>query len=245
MILAGKEIKIWVLAVLSGFFIVLIFGAMGWRENRVLNKIIVKGNDVISDEKIIELVDVKPGVKLTDIDLSKVRARVEKHGFIKRAEVYINLPDVLFIEVIERKPIAMLTHQGKIYYIDSDGFVIPFDEVGKIFAVPLLSGVSYKAINVNLDTVGQLRKQFELIKASIDKNVYGLISEVRLNGDELILLTSDGAVAVFLGDDEFEEKLVLLREFWTQVIPTRGYPIYVDLRYQGKLYAKFNQKISE
>lgn len=242
--LAEREIKVWMFVVLGGFFVVLLFGAMSWRENRVLNKIVVKGNDAISNEKIIELAGVKPGVKLTDIDLSRVRANVEKHGFIKYAEVYVNLPDVLFIEVVEREPIAMLTHQGKIYYIDSDGVVISFDEVNKIFAVPLLSGVSYKPINVNLDTVGQLRKQFELIKVSIDKKVYDLISEVKFRDGEFILLTSDGAVTVFLGGDEFEKKLILLREFWSQVIPTRGYPSYIDLRYNGKLYAKFSQKIS-
>ena len=243
--LAEREIRIWTFVALGGFFIVLIFSAMSWRENRVLNKIIVKGNEVIPDKKIIELANVKPGVKLTDIDLSRVRANIEKHGFIKYAEVYINLPDVLFIEVVEREPVAMLTYQGKIYYIDSDGVVISFDEVNKIFAVPLLSGVNYKPLYVNLDTVGQLRKQFELIKASIDKKIYGLISEVKFKDGEFILLTSDSAVTVFLSDDEFERKLALLREFWTQIIPTRGYPSYIDLRYHGKLYAKFSQKINE
>lgn len=243
--LAEREIKGWLFAVFGGFFIVLIFGAMNWRENRVLNKIIIKGNNVVSEEKIAELAGVKPGVKLIDVDLSEVRAKVEKHDFIKYAEVYINLPDVLFIEIVERRPIAMLMHQGKIYYIDSDGVVISFDKVGKIFSVPIISGVDYKPINVNLDTAGQLRRQFELIKAAIDKKIYSLISEVRLKDGEFILLTSDGAVTVFLGDGELERKLVSLREFWSQVVPTRGYPVYIDLRYHGRLYAKFDKKNSE
>ncbi|CUT01852.1 Cell division septal protein FtsQ [Candidatus Kryptobacter tengchongensis] len=238
--LVEREIKMWTLLIFIGFMLVLVFGAMNWRENRVVNKIIVKGNKVIPDEKITELADVKLGVKISEINLAQIRRKVERHSFIKYAEVYTNLPDVLFIEVLERKPIAMTIYGGRIYYIDLDGKIIPFDEVGRIFAVPLLSGINYKPVNLNSDTIGQIKKQFELIKNAIDEKVYDLISEVRFENGEFILFTSEGAVMVFLGGDKIGEKLILLREFWTQVVPERGYPIYIDLRYDEKLYAKFN-----
>lgn len=238
--LVEREIKMWTLLIFIGFMLVLVFGAMNWRENRVVNKIIVKGNKVIPDEKITELADVKLGVKISEINLAQIRRKVERHSFIKYAEVYTNLPDVLFIEVLERKPIAMTIYGGRIYYIDLEGKIIPFDEVGRIFAVPLLSGINYKPVNLNSDTIGQIKKQFELIKNAIDEKVYDLISEVRFENGEFILFTSEGAVMVFLGGDKIGEKLILLREFWTQVVPERGYPIYIDLRYDEKLYAKFN-----
>ncbi|CUS87724.1 cell division protein FtsQ/DivIB [Candidatus Kryptobacter tengchongensis] len=238
--LVEREIKMWTLLIFIGFMLVLVFGAMNWRENRVVNKIIVKGNKVIPDEKITDLADVKLGVKISEINLAQIRRKVERYSFIKYAEVYTNLPDVLFIEVLERKPIAMTIYGGRIYYIDLDGKIIPFDEVGRIFAVPLLSGINYKPVNLNSDTIGQIKKQFELIKNAIDEKVYDLISEVRFENGEFILFTSEGAVMVFLGGDKIGEKLILLREFWTQVVPERGYPIYIDLRYDEKLYAKFN-----
>lgn len=238
--LVEREIKMWTLLIFIGFMLVLVFGAMNWRENRVVNKIIVKGNKVIPDEKITELADVKLGVKISEINLAQIRRKVERHSFIKYAEVYTNLPDVLFIEVLERKPIAMTIYGGRIYYIDLEGKIIPFDEVGKIFAVPLLSGINYKPVNINSDTIGQIKRQLELIKRAIDEKVYDLISEVRFENGEFILFTSEGAVMVFLGGDKIGEKLILLREFWTQVVPERGYPVYIDLRYDEKLYAKFN-----
>lgn len=237
-----REIKEWTLLIFAGFMLVLIFGAMNWRENRVINKIIVKGNKAIPDEKIKKLADVRLGDKISKMNLAEVRRKVETHSFIKYAEVYMDLPDVLFIEVFERKPVAMTTYGGKIYYIDLDGKIIPFDEVGKIFAVPLLSGVNYRPVNINSDTAGRMKKQIELIKIAIEEKVYDLISEVRFENGEFIIFTSEGAVTVFLGDDEVRKKLILLREFWSQVVPERGYPIYVDLRYDGKLYAKFDQK---
>ncbi|MEN3037536.1 MAG: FtsQ-type POTRA domain-containing protein [Candidatus Kryptonium sp.] len=238
--LIKREIKSWMFALFVGIILVLNFGAMSWYENRVVNKIVVKGNNTIQEEEILKLADVKIGSKFSSLNLAEIRSKVENHDFIKQAEIYINLPDVLFIEVFERKPIAMMTHSDEIYYIDSEGKIISFDDVGKIFPVPLLNNVGYNPINIKLDSVGHFRKQVEIIKVAMEEKVYDLISEVKVKNDEFVLLTSEGAVFVFLGDDDFRRKLVLLREFWNQVVSKRGYPVYIDLRYEGKLYAKFN-----
>jgi len=223
--------------------ILLVFsGAMIWKENRVVNKIIVKGNETIPVEEVIELANVKIGEKITGLNLSEIRNRIEKHKFVKYADVYTNLPDVVFIEIVERKPIAMITYNGKIYYVDSDGFVVSSDGIKKIFSVPLLSGISYKPVNVSSDSLGQLRRQFELIKLAIDKKVYDLISEVKIKDEEVVVLTTEGAVPIFLGRDGFEKKFVVLRKFWEQYVSKRGFPSYIDLRYEGKLYANFDSK---
>ncbi|MCS7228659.1 MAG: FtsQ-type POTRA domain-containing protein [Candidatus Kryptonium sp.] len=238
--LIEREIKGWMFVPFTGIMLMLIFGAMNWYENRVINKIVVKGNNAIQEEEILRLASVKIGSKLSSLNLSEIRSKIESHDFVKQAEIYVNLPDVLFIEVFERKPIAMMTYGNEIYYVDSEGKVIPFDVVKKIFPVPLLSDVGYKPINIKLDSADQLRKQIEIIKVAMEEKVYDLISEVKIKNNEFVLLTSDGAVFVFLGDGDFKEKFVLLKEFWNQVVSKRGYPVYIDLRYEGKIYAKFN-----
>jgi cell division protein FtsQ len=227
--------------IIVGIF-ALFFGAVNWRENRVVNKIIVKGNNVIPNEKIIELANVKIGERITDLDLSEIRARVEEHKFVKYADVYTNLPDFLIIEVVERKPIAMVIYNSKIYYVDSDGFVISSDEIKKVFPVPLLGRLNYKPVNLLSDSTGQLKMQFDLLKLAIDKKVDSLISEVRVENGEVIIITTDGAVPVFLGSDGFEKKLIALKKFWERYVIVNGFPRYIDLKYEGKLYANFNSK---
>ncbi len=227
--------------VIAGILAVFL-GATNWRENRVVNKIIVEGNRLISDEKIIKLANVKIGERITDLNLSEVRARIERHKFVKYADVYTNLPDFLIIEVVEREPIAMVIHDEKIYYVDIDGFVMPSDDIKKIFPVPLLGKLNYKPANLLSDSTGQLRMQFDLLKLAIDKKVDSLISEVRVENGEVIIITTDGAVPVFLGKDGFEKKLVALKKFWERYVLKNGFPKYIDLRYEGKLYANFNSK---
>lgn len=238
--LSWKEIARGVLIIVGIFAMFL--GAMNWRENRVVNKIIVEGNKVIPDEKIIELANVKIGERIANLNLSEIRARIEKHKFVKYADVYTNLPDFLVIEIVEREPIAMVIYNSKIYYVDSDGFVIPSDEIKKVFPVPLLGKLSYKPVNLLSDSTGQLKTQLDLLKLAIDKKVDSLISEVRVENGEVIIITTDGAVPVFLGKDGFEKKLVALKKFWEQYVVRNGFPRYIDLRYEGKLYANFNSK---
>ncbi len=238
--LSWKEIGQSALIVVGIFAMFL--GATSWRENRVVNKIIVKGNELIPTEKIIKLANVKIGERIVDLNLSEIRARIERHKFVKYADVYTNLPDFLVMEVVEREPIAMVIYNGKICYVDMDGFVMPSDEIKKVFPVPLLGNLNYKPVNLLSDSTGQLKTQFSLLKLAIDKKVDSLISEVRVENGEVIILTTDGAVPVFLGKDGFEKKLVALRKFWEQYVSGSGFPRYIDLRYEGKLYANFNSK---
>ncbi len=239
--LSEKEIKI-SLPIIGVLILITFLGAMNWRENRVVNKIIVKGNKTISNEEILRLAGVKTGQSFVDLNLSEIRSRIERHKFIKCADVYTNFPDFLFIEVVEREPVAIITYRDKIYYIDHDGFVLPFEAVNKVFPVPLLSGINYKPVNVFSDSIGQIKKQFDLLMIAIKSGVYDLISEIRVKGDEFIVLTSDGAVPVFLGNDEFEGKFLALKSFWKQYASNGDLPAYIDLRYDGKLYANFNLK---
>jgi len=235
------EIKFWQFLMFLFFLLLLTLGALNWREKRVVNKIIVKGNRVIPTKKIIELADVKLGERIARLNLSELRAKVERHKFIRFADVYTNLPDAIFIEVVEREPIAMFTSKGKIYFVDFEGVVIPADEVGRLFSVPFLGEVEKPVANINFDSSG-LKKGFDLLKVAIDKKSYDLISEVKVKNGEVVLLTTDGAVPVFLGDGEFDRKLVYLREFWKQVVLNRGYPSYIDIRYDSSIIAKFDLK---
>lgn len=236
--LSWREIRQVALVVIGIF--VMSLGATSWRENRVVNKIVVKGNKLISTKKIIELAGVKIGKRISDLNLSEIRTRVEGHKFVKYVEVYTNLPDFLIIEVVEREPIAMVIYNGKIYYVDSDGFVMPSDDVEKIFPVPLLGELSYKPVNLISDSTGQLKMQLDLIKLAIDKKVDSLISEVKIENGEVIILTTDGAVPVFLGNNGFEKKFVVLKKFWEQYVSGKRLPRYIDLRHEGKLYTNFN-----
>ncbi len=236
-----REIKLWHILVFVFFLLPLVLGAMNWRDKRVVNKIIVKGNKVIPSEKIIKLAGVKLGERIVELNLSELRGRIEKHKFIRFADVYTNLPDAIFIEIVEREPIAMFTSKGKIYFVDLEGVVIPAEEVGRLFSVPFLGEIEKPVANVNFDSTG-LRNCFELLKIALEKRVYELISELRVKNGEIVLLTTDGAVPVFLGEGEFDKKLVYLREFWKQVVLKRGYPSYIDLRYSGSIFAKFDSK---
>jgi cell division protein FtsQ len=138
--LKEREIRMYDIVMIIGIFLVLVFGAENWREKRVLKKIVITGNEVLKRGDILKLADVRIGEKLFDVQLDAIRRRIEKHRFVKLAHVYRNLPDVLIIEVIERRPVAMINSRGRIYLLDEDGNIMRYEVAGRVFNVPLISG---------------------------------------------------------------------------------------------------------
>jgi cell division protein FtsQ len=74
------------------------------------------------------------------VDVSAIRDRLLKFGWVKDARVSRRLPDTLVIDIVERTPAALWQNQGQLALIDPDGVVLDRVPVDKMPDLPLLIG---------------------------------------------------------------------------------------------------------
>lgn len=77
---------------------------------------------------------------MLSVDLAALRARVMTLGWVKDARVTRRLPDTLVIDVVERDPVAVWQHEGKLSLIDVDGVVLQSLDGRAMPDLPLVVG---------------------------------------------------------------------------------------------------------
>jgi cell division protein FtsQ len=102
------------------------------------------GGSLISarDNEVKAYAELVEGVPFFGIDTDAVKARVERHPFVREATVVRLPPDTIEIVVLERKAHAALALPTGLYLIDDDGDVMKRARPGDDVDVPVLSGFS-------------------------------------------------------------------------------------------------------
>lgn len=86
-----------------------------------LNTIILQGDKNTPLEDIGNAIGVKKGCSVFEVDVKKVKERLESHIWIKSATVERRLPDKIHIAIVERVPVAIWQFRNKLYLVDSEG----------------------------------------------------------------------------------------------------------------------------
>lgn len=93
----------------------------------------------------------KGKTNLFDIDLKPIETRLMKHPWVKGVILGKQFPDQLAVQIIERKPIALVSAgessgkaSGRIYYLEEDGSVFEERSVTYSRDLPIFSGFSPK-----------------------------------------------------------------------------------------------------
>jgi cell division protein FtsQ len=74
------------------------------------------------------------------VNVSAIRDRLLKFGWVQDARVSRRLPDTLVIDIVERTPAALWQNQGQLALIDGQGVVLDRVPVDKMPDLPLLIG---------------------------------------------------------------------------------------------------------
>lgn len=102
--------------------------------------VVVSGRARANGEEILAALDLERGTPILDVDVDGARARIESIGWISSAEIARRLPDVIFVRVIERQPLALWQHNGKTALVDRHGMVIQRSDLESFADLPLIVG---------------------------------------------------------------------------------------------------------
>jgi cell division protein FtsQ len=195
------------------------------------------GGDKVSAREIIRDSGINVGKNILSADMNEVKNKIEKHPWIKKAEVRRLYPSELEISVLERVPVALIKFDD-IYYIDGDGVV--FERVASEDEVnlPIITGVEMKEI-LKDDSSGSdgIFKALSFIEVFEKKgfNHVGEITEIKVNKlNGLTLYAMNGAVKIDMGNGDYENRLYRLESIVANLKSGLKGVDFVDLDYEKK-----------
>jgi cell division protein FtsQ len=128
-----------------------------------IEEVMVTGRTYASVEKILAAVQLKRGDPIMARSVAEIQNSLEEVSWIKKAQVQRRLPNILYIAIEERQPIAIWQHQKVNYLVDTEGVVVSHDSVAQFKHLPVVVGgdapLHVPQILRILDRFPEIRKQ--------------------------------------------------------------------------------------
>lgn len=102
--------------------------------------VVVSGRTRANGEEILAALDLERGSPILDVDMAAARKRIESIGWISSAEIARRLPDVIYVRVVERQPLAIWQHDGNSALVDRAGKIIQRTGLDAFSEFPLIVG---------------------------------------------------------------------------------------------------------
>jgi cell division protein FtsQ len=233
--------------------------SLKWRSGNVIEKITVAGNYTITREEILSIARIKDSLVNSDeINIDNIQDRISKHPEIKKVYVSKELPSELKIEIIERRPVAILNGEREVMLIDDELEIFPFKNSAKLYDLPVISGVKIESTPnpKNKYSKEDLRLALFLILNSYkeSKAVYNNISEINLSDSDkiIIYLSEDSSPFYFPREKEsisntdyqnlLNNKLAVFENYIKQLLDEhlKKQINYVDLRFDNEVIVNSN-----
>lgn len=160
-----------------------------------IEDVLVVGRERVSTESLLETLQIRHGSAILAFDAEAARKRLEEISWIEKAVVERRLPNVIYVKVEERRPLALWQHDGKFSVIDAKGVTVVEDAGGNFSYLPVVIGDDApgeaEALLMMLATEPDLHKR---VTAAV--RVGGRRWNLRLdNGIDVKLPEDDPAVA--------------------------------------------------
>lgn len=110
------------------------------RLGLVVADIKVEGRETTDRETILTALGAGPGTPILALSPRRAKEQLEALPWIRSAVVERRLPDTLYVRLVERKPLALWQHGGKLELIDHEGAVIRVTRLDRFAKLPMVVG---------------------------------------------------------------------------------------------------------
>ncbi|MGE4322490.1 MAG: cell division protein FtsQ/DivIB [Sphingobium sp.] len=114
-----------------------------------VGKVEVRGVERMDELSVYTIALGQVDRSMLSLDLAKVRDDMLKLGWVRDARISRRLPDTLVVDIVEREPVAIWQHNGRLHLIDVGGAVLQPVSAGAMPDLPLVVGP-----NANRQTAG-------------------------------------------------------------------------------------------
>src|SRR6201987_2384331 len=102
--------------------------------------ITVEGRETTDRETILAALGAGPGTPILAVNPTRAKEQLETLPWVRSAVVERRLPDTLYVSLVERKPLALWQHGGKLELIDREGAAIPGTRLDWFAKLPMVVG---------------------------------------------------------------------------------------------------------
>jgi len=102
--------------------------------------ITVEGRETTDRETILAALGVGLGTPILAANPTRAKEQLEALPWVRTAVIERRLPDTLYVRLVERKPLALWQHGGKLDLIDREGAVIPVARLDRFAKLPMVVG---------------------------------------------------------------------------------------------------------
>ena len=227
------------LILIIGFSYLMITGS-NVSHKETYSQISISENYLLPAEIYLRYAGLSDSTKYNDLTLLDIKTKIEKHPYLRKAEVEFDGVSTILVEVEEKEMKAALLQKNEIKLITSDLETLPLFPPCSIEKLPVISRMNVKG-NSSVDENGMLTA-FRIIDALSygDTNVSKDLAEINLrNGGDAILTFTGMQFPILFGKNDEIKKALILKDLWQKFDEN---PIalnnteYIDLRYKNKVF---------
>ncbi len=201
------------------------------------------GNVVLTEEEVVALAGIEPGMDLLSIDLGRVEAAVISSPRIERAYVTRQLPDHILIRLEEKLPAAIvLSGSSGFVEVADDGSVFPIAERTAFVDIPLISGLGEPPSGGEVFDSESLRVALSLLRTAreLSPSLWMEISEVHIApGSGLVIYTVADGAEIRFGSGAYNSEA--LSQLWAVLSDLRARGVTaeaIDMRFRNQIVVR-------
>jgi len=239
----SKILGLLVFVILISWILYLSFSSERNEPGGKIKSISVTGNNLLNENDYLSFARLNNG-GLQNITLPVIKSRLEKHPYIKRADVEFSGDNQVHIKLNEKNIKAVLAGSNRLFLATDEFEILSFITDTKISDVPVVTNLSNDILIKNneiLKTPG-LVDAFKIIDAEdlTNEELSRKMSEINLReGGDIILLFSGIKPPVILGKGGIIRKICSLNQLWDGEDSNKEMVMnssYIDLRFNNEIF---------
>ena len=215
-----------------------------------IKSIKITGNFLLNQNEYLSFARLNDNNSYKKVTLSIIKSRLEKHPYVKRADVEFSGDNQVHININEKSIKGVLVSENK-FFLACDNFeILPLFPNTKISDMPVITNLSNSILlkkNEVLKTP-DLVEAFKIMDATdlTNEELYKKLSEINLrNGGDIILLFSGINPPVIFGRGDTASKIYSFNRLLYEE-SLQGEAVanssYIDLRFNNEIFLGYYDK---
>lgn len=195
----------------------------------VVERVEFEGHERSSASSLRHLAELQNGTTMWGADLAQVRDGVERHPWVRSAEVTLQWPSSVRVTITEHEPVAVLVADS-MSYLNAEGQAFAPAEMSDI-NYPLITGIDAEAAALHKDVPARATAAaLELLEAlEVETQIPAdRISEIHFRADRGFTVHISNGARILFDHGEFHRQLARLEQLEAQGVSPLA-PFHIDL----------------
>lgn len=196
-----------------------------------ISNVVIRGNKNLSAESVRKSSGVEGYKNLITVPVRKIQQNLEKDPWVRKAKIGRKLMHTIFIDVTERRPIAVVDCRGPTFIVDDSGHVVSSTQIEQYGSLPRIDAVfmSVPAIDEDLED----EKVLECIRVMNEmpddfRGTLRLLCPFDNRG--LVLVSNSNCEIIYGTTGDSKKKSEILRAICIDINTNARRVSYIDLR---------------